>query len=129
MKEFDLESAKAGAKVQTRNGRKARIVCYDVNSDKYPLLVLVSNKEDNRELPYLYTIDGKTIINSVKQDVFDLVMAPETHIKYSNFYKTTDGSIWNGIWHNTIEEAKEDIEYENVEDSEYFTTLEVELEY
>lgn len=29
MKEFDLEKAKAGHPVCTRNGNKARIICFD----------------------------------------------------------------------------------------------------
>lgn len=129
MKEFDLEAAKAGAKLQTRDGRQARIVCYDVNNKDYPLIVLITNKENNKELPYLYTIDGRNNINYINQDDFDLVIAPQTYIKYSNFYRDTNGNIWNGVWYDTIEKAKDNVYYDNVEDSEYITTLEIEISY
>ena len=38
MKPFDLEKAKAGASICTRNGSKARIVCFDANNKRFPLV-------------------------------------------------------------------------------------------
>lgn len=44
LKPFDLEAAKAGKPVCTRDGRKARIICYDRQSDHgFPLVALVEN--------------------------------------------------------------------------------------
>ena len=42
MKPFDLEKAKAGAPVITRNGCTARIICFDrADADNYPLVALL----------------------------------------------------------------------------------------
>lgn len=37
-KPFDLEASKAGAPVMTRDGRPARILAFDVKSEKYPVI-------------------------------------------------------------------------------------------
>ena len=42
MKPFDLERAKAGAPVQTRSDRAARIVAFDRNHPDFPLVALVT---------------------------------------------------------------------------------------
>jgi hypothetical protein len=58
MKEFDLELAKAGHPVCTRDGKPVRIVCFDAKGD-YPIVGLEYNTdlEDNidEELPRNYT--------------------------------------------------------------------------
>lgn len=42
MKPFDLEKAKAGAPVITRNGSAARIICFNrADADNYPLVALL----------------------------------------------------------------------------------------
>ena len=43
MKEFDLEAAKNGAAVCTRDGRPARIICYDAKGGGYPIIVLIDD--------------------------------------------------------------------------------------
>lgn len=48
LKPFDLEAAKAGKPVCTRDGRKARIVCYDRKSENYPILALVENNSNEQ---------------------------------------------------------------------------------
>ena len=41
-KPFDLEQAKAGKPVCTRDGRKARIICFDTKTlGDYPIIALV----------------------------------------------------------------------------------------
>lgn len=55
MKPFDLEKAKKGAEVCTRDGHKARIVCYDTKGE-YPIAALV--EENGQERSYLYTQEG-----------------------------------------------------------------------
>lgn len=57
MKPFDLEAAKAGKPVYTRDGRKARIICFDKNKDIYPLVVLVCDGE-GYEMISQYKADG-----------------------------------------------------------------------
>ena len=45
MKTFDLEKAKAGAFVCTREGFRARIVWFDADNDRFPIVALL--KSDN----------------------------------------------------------------------------------
>lgn len=41
MKEFDIEKAKNGAKVCTRDGRPVRVVCWDAKRGNFPIQVLI----------------------------------------------------------------------------------------
>lgn len=70
---FDYNKAKSGEKVSTRDGRKVRIVCWNVRNDDFPLLALVV-ENDGREHPYIYTIDGKVVKGKIRLES-DLVMA------------------------------------------------------
>lgn len=74
LKEFDLEAAKAGKPVCTRDGRKARIICFDANdSNNQPIIALIT-EENGFESLYSFTSKGKW----VKEDsVHDLMMLPE----------------------------------------------------
>lgn len=46
LKEFDLEAAKAGKPVCTRDGRKARIICFDAKrKDEKNIMALIPSKE------------------------------------------------------------------------------------
>lgn len=54
MKPFDLEKAKAGAPLCTREGFRARIVCFDANNDRFPIVALLEG-EDGKEYPASFT--------------------------------------------------------------------------
>lgn len=72
MKPFDLEAAKAGKPVCTRNGRKARIICFDtINKGNYPIIALLEDKES--EAIFYYNKDGKCNVGTE----LDLMMLPE----------------------------------------------------
>ena len=43
LKPFNLEEAKAGKPICTRDGRKARIICYDKKGDSDPIIALIEN--------------------------------------------------------------------------------------
>lgn len=58
MKPFDLEKAKAGASICTRDGSKARIVCFDANNKRFPLVTLIKDSDNSEEYPVLYTKEG-----------------------------------------------------------------------
>ena len=45
LKPFDLEAAKNGAKVVTRDGHAVRIICYDRKNEEYPIVALVGEDE------------------------------------------------------------------------------------
>lgn len=72
LKPFDLEEAKAGKPVCTRDGRRARIICFDKKClDGQVLIVLVDCGKE--ECMYFYTTDGKCIDDFSS---FDLMMLP-----------------------------------------------------
>lgn len=56
MKPFDLKAAKAGKPVCTRDGRKARIICFDLNNKNFPIVAIINC--DTEENAYQYDIDG-----------------------------------------------------------------------
>lgn len=72
MKPFDLESAKNGAKLCTRDGRSARIICYDADNS-YPLVALIKDK-DGKECISTLTIEGK-LFSSYSVSNSDLFLA------------------------------------------------------
>ena len=83
MKPFNLEQAKAGKPVCTRDGRKARIICWDrIDSTgcNLPIVALVQCEET--EVLQLYHDDGKC---DVKADL-DLMMLPEKKEGWVNVY-------------------------------------------
>lgn len=73
LKPFDLEAAKAGAKVVTRGGQPVRIICTDRKGSGYPIVALVTGAV--REEIATYTITGRSMIGG---GIFqrDLFMAP-----------------------------------------------------
>ena len=89
LKPFDLEAAKAGKPVCTRDGRKARIICFDRN-DLYPIVALIEC-EDGKEMVGAYSKEGQTEIYEIKGT--DLMMLPEKKEGWVNVYKMSDGQI------------------------------------
>ena len=59
MVNFDIEAAKKGAKVVTRDGRKARILCFDLQNKK-PIVAIITGK-DGTEFPVTYFTDGTLV--------------------------------------------------------------------
>lgn len=82
MKEFDLEQAKAGKPVCTRDGRKARIICFDRDWDMH-IVALVAGPL-GEEVRY-YLSNGKVAFD--KQNDGDLMMLPEKRIGWINVNK------------------------------------------
>ena len=83
-KEFDYEKAKAGAPVCTREGNKARIVCWDANNEGYPIIALVEN-DDHCEFPYSYTRHG--LFDMDEESPMDLMLLIQKHEGYITLYK------------------------------------------
>lgn len=80
LRPFDLEAAKAGKPVCTRDGRKARIISFDrkflFNGVSYPIIALIENT-DKEEIIYGYNEEGKVIIEHDTPYKDDLMMLPE----------------------------------------------------
>ena len=85
MKEFNLEAAKAGAKVMTRDGRAMRIVCFDVHNSDYPLIALEKTIEGKENI-HIYTTKGEYLVDTMNEE--DLFMAPVKKEGWLNIYPT-----------------------------------------
>ena len=93
MKEFDLELAKAGHPVCTRDGKPVRIVCFDAKGD-FPIVGLEYNTdlEDNidEELPRNYTNEGFYYKTETSSN--DLMMVSE--LKESDDEEVRKAILW-----------------------------------
>ena len=83
LKEFDLEAAKLGKPVCTRDGRKARIICFDCKDQHYPIVALIEC--DDTEVVQNYSNKGEAIIGDEWDK--DLMMLPEKKEGWVNVYK------------------------------------------
>lgn len=85
MKPFDLEKAKAGAKVCLGDGTPARIIAFDAKGN-YPIVTLVASGEIEKVVRF--TTQGRRNANTgVDNSHIDLVMAPVTVQGWVNVYK------------------------------------------
>ena len=84
LKEFDLKAAKAGKPVCTRDGRRARIICFDMNSFNNHIIVALITEENGTESIYSYTSEGKWKETKTEND---LMMLPEKKEGLVNVYK------------------------------------------
>ena len=89
LKSFDIQKAREGKPVCTRDGRKARIICFDSNGGR-PIVALVTECDDEEEIPYKYHCDGSYNCQSIPSDN-DLMMLPEKKKGWINIIKTQDG--------------------------------------
>lgn len=70
---FDIEKAKQGAKLVTKEGMNARIICYDRKSEDFPIVAAVMDTEDDDSDEELvsYTKNG-TYYNDGDESFYDL---------------------------------------------------------
>ena len=88
LKEFDLEAAKSGKPVCTRDGRKARIVCFDAKGYR-PIVALIEVDCEDDGTPedvFLFTDKGYYNCEDITSDN-DLMMLPEKKEGWVNVYK------------------------------------------
>ena len=92
LKPFNLEQAKAGKPVCTRDGRKARIICFDANimPGNKNILALI-RKNDGSEYIEYYTSNGK--FSDSKDDINDLMMLSEKREGWVNVDKRSNGEV------------------------------------
>ena len=83
LKPFDLEAAKAGKPVCTRDGRKARIICFDAKCNK-PIVALIY--DCNKETVLQYLENGRFFVDQI--DKYDLMMFPQKKEGWVNVYKS-----------------------------------------
>lgn len=119
MKPFNLEEAIAGKPICTRNGRKARILCYDRDNQQLRCIVALVTEPNGLEEIYTYTLKGQ--ISRHEESNHDLVMASERKTGWINIYKGTIRLVPGGYLYDTEEEAKGAAEGA----VNYFTTVKV----
>lgn len=90
MKPFNLEDAKAGKAVQTRNGQKITILDFNVKRSHYPLCTKITYGDGAEEI-LSHTEDGRFDLNKEEPTDTDLVMAPVTKTGFINIYENTEG--------------------------------------
>ena len=105
LKPFDLDEAKAGKPVCTRDGRKARIICFD-RIDARPILALVPSTDGKGEMVFDYFISGKRIANALESNL-DLMMLSEKKGGWVNIVRGNDGKSYMG---RGIFQSKEEAE-------------------
>lgn len=125
LKEFDLEAAKKGKPVCTRGGHKARIICFDLKNDEYPIVAAVGN--DSSETLFSYTTNGE-IADGIESDK-DLMMLTEKRSGWVNIYKSDrphiSSEICDIITGVSVFETKEGAISYIDKDKEYITTVKI----
>lgn len=92
LKPFDIQKAREGKSVCTRDGRKARIICFDYRRDgnAYPILALISTSNLSgvpSEIIAKYTEGGRYAKYNNVENGEDLMMLPEKKEGWVNVYK------------------------------------------
>ena len=75
LKPFDIQKAREGKPVCTRDGRKARIICFDKKNDYYPIIALVET--EGKECIFQYTSNGEYLEGNENNSHSNLMMLPE----------------------------------------------------
>ena len=92
LKPFDIDLAKAGKPVCTRDGRKARIICFDVKDDRFPLVAVIKD-DKGIECVLSYTNKGNFYYAGAK-DNNDLMMLPEKKEGWVNIFNHDNNVSW-----------------------------------
>lgn len=106
LKPFDLEAAKSGKPVCTRDGRKARIICFDVKGN-FPIAVAVAELEEDTEIIYTYPLNGRARLKGNQNHSLDLMMFPEKKEGWINVYNADNGYSTGGIYSSKEEAEKQ----------------------
>ena len=123
LKPFSLEAAKAGKPVCTRDGRKARIICFDLQSIEKTPIVAAVQVTDKQEVISLYYEDGRQFVDGISE--LDLMMLPEKKEGWVNIYNRYSAELTSdGYFYFTKEEALSNIE----NDGTYVKTIKMSWE-
>lgn len=124
LKPFDLQKAKAGKPVCTRDGRKARIICFDAKrKDEKSIIALVPSK-DYPGFEDLIAYPNNGNYHGGHENDGDLMMFPEKKEGWVNVYYDNDASSHRGCRY--IYDTKERAVKEA--GSNYITTVKINWE-
>ena len=128
LKSFNLEEAKAGKPVCTRDGRKARIICFDAKrEDKKSIIALVPSK-DSPGFENLIAYPNNGIYYGGHENNGDLMMLPEKRNGWVNVYNSLGVITFSHNPYDTKEEALASEMESPVLDKYYVDTVKVEWE-
>ena len=107
LKPFDIQKAREGKPVCTRDGRKARIICFDrrlfYKNVSYPILALVECSDGEDDVCG-YNEKGKVLIEDGAEYKDDLMMLPEKKERWVNVSKfSTYASKEEALSHKTYD--------------------------
>lgn len=123
MKEFDLEKAKAGHPICTRDGREVRILCFDRQSYS-PIVALVKSNE----VEDVVSFNEKGRRNDVFDSRYDLLIKTVRQERWTNIYKDLNGILFlGGSLYSSQKEAEMEAE-EGAKAYSYYKTVRVEWE-
>lgn len=132
LKPFDLEAAKAGKPVCTRDGRKARIICFDAKrKDGKNIMALIPSKEyPGFEDLVAYPNNGN--YHGGHENDGDLMMLPEKKEGWVNIYnrnrpRTSSKNCYIMTGVSVFETKEGAISYID-KDKEYIDTVKIEWE-
>jgi hypothetical protein len=114
IKSFSLEAYKKGAKVQTRGGAEARIICTDAKDRHFPIVALIE-LVDGGEVVQSYTSDGRLYFKG-ELGALDLVIVEEVEQEFwsDKEDKNADGyfiGFESDIIHSYAKYTKEKYKY------------------
>ena len=121
LKPFDIQKAREGKPVCTRDGRKARIICFDVKWATHPIIALIEEGEGERICSYMP--NGRRY-EGEEEWIYDLMMLPEKKEGWVNVYYDNDACSHRGC--RDIYDTKEQAIKEA--GSAYITTVKINWE-
>lgn len=86
LKPFDIQKAREGKPVCTRDGHKARIICFDAKGMHQPIIALITQDNGIEHIETYYS-DGRFNDDSNSQSDYDLMILPEKKEGWVNVYK------------------------------------------
>ena len=119
MKPFNLEEAKAGKPVVTRDGRPVRILAFDKKGE-YCIVTLINYCRSDDVV--VYREDGKASANFDSE--YDLFMKSEKKEGWINLYRDNRGVVFPGVVTSTEDYSKSQISPV----TDYIATVKVEWE-
>ena len=127
LKPFDLQKAKDGKPVCTRDGHKARIICFD-RKDIKSIVALVTfiNGTSVTEKAFYYFEDGCHLSKN-DNNIYDLMMLPEKHEGWVNICKDVKDD--DRVVFGRIFESREDAVESASNNDRYITIATVRIEW
>lgn len=112
--------------VQTRDGRKARILATDLKDPNYPILAAVTLPRTGLERPIVYTSEGKWSLSRNCFSESDLINIPEE--KYLNLWKSSARGYFTTGPFDSLAKAKRTLDKPRFSKSKFIQTIKVENE-